>query len=118
MVFQHFEPKSSKKQRFFNGFRLGEASLGPGPPGRASRGEPGRPGQTSRTSPGQACARPRWGNVGEGLQEVAVTEEVGRRSRVRAFRFPESASEGFLLYAPSPVDVDRAPPDAGTVPGP
>ena len=28
----------------------------------------------------------RWENVGEGLQEVAVTAEVGRRSRVRAFR--------------------------------
>ena len=36
-------------------------------------------------------------NVGEGLQEVAVTEEVGRRSRVRTFRFPESASGGFSL---------------------
>ena len=29
----------------------------------------------------------RWGKVGEGLQEVAVTKEVGRRSRVRVFRF-------------------------------
>ena len=29
----------------------------------------------------------RWENVGEGLQEVAVTEDVGRGSLVRAFRF-------------------------------
>ena len=28
-----------------------------------------------------------WGDAGGGLQEVAVTEKVGRRSRVRAFRF-------------------------------
>ena len=55
----------------------------------------------------------RWENVGQGLQEVAVTEEVGRRSRVREFRFPESASEGFLLSAPSPGGVDRARDDAG-----
>ena len=27
---------------------------------------------------------------------------------------PESASEGFLLSAPSPGGVDRAPDDAGT----
>ena len=36
----------------------------------------------------------RWENVGEGLQEVAVTEEVGRRSRVRAFRFPRARAKG------------------------
>ena len=51
----------------------------------------------------------RWENVGEGSQEMAVTEEVGRRSRVRAFRlvfFPESASEGFLLCTPSPGGVE------------
>ena len=34
------------------------------------------------------------GNVGEGLQEVSVTEEVGRRSRVRAFRFPSARAKG------------------------
>ena len=28
--------------------------------------------------------------------------------------FPESASEGFLLSAPSPGGVDQAPDDAGT----
>ena len=55
----------------------------------------------------------RWENVGEGLQEVAVTEEVGRRSRVRAFRFSESASEGFSFSTPSPGGVDRARNDAG-----
>ena len=52
---------------------------------RAVRGELGCivwPGQTSRASLARACERPRWGNVGEGLQEVAVTEEVGRRSRI------------------------------------
>ena len=45
--------------------------------------------QTQMNGPGQGpeCWEWRWGNVGEGLQEVAVTEEVGRRSRVRAFRF-------------------------------
>ena len=29
------------------------------------------------------------------------------------YLFPESASEGFLLSAPSPGGVDRAPDDAG-----
>ena len=45
--------------------------------------------QTQMNGPGQGpeCWEWRWGNVGEGLQEVAVTKEVGRRSRVRAFRF-------------------------------
>ena len=38
-------------------------------------------------SQGQERWEWRWGNVGEGLQEVAVIDEVGRRSRVRAFRF-------------------------------
>ena len=32
--------------------------------------------------------------MSEGLQEVAVTEEVGRRSRVRAFRFPRARAKG------------------------
>ena len=45
--------------------------------------------QTQMNGPGQGpeCWEWKWGNVSEGLQEVAVTEEVGRRSRVRAFRF-------------------------------
>ena len=43
--------------------------------------------QMNGPSQGPECWEWRWGNVGEGLQEVAVTEEVGRRSRVRAFRF-------------------------------
>ena len=45
-------------------------------------------------SQGPECWEWRWGNVGEGLQEVAVTEEVGRRSRVRAFRFPRARAKG------------------------
>ena len=52
--------------------------------------------QTQMNGPGQGpeCWEWRWGNVGEGLQEVAVTEEVGRRSRVRAFRFPRARAKG------------------------
>mgnify|MGYP004038730323 CR=1 FL=1 len=71
--------------------------------------------QTQMNGPGQGpeCWEWKWGNVGEGLQEVAVTEEVGRRSRVRAFRFPRAQAR-FLLYAPPPGGVDRAPNDAGT----
>ena len=51
--------------------------------------------QTQMNGPGQGpeCWE-WWGNVGEGLQEVAVTEEVGRRSRVRAFRFPTARAKG------------------------
>ena len=53
MVFQHFEPKSSKNLRFFNGFGVGEASLGR--PGPASLARPAwlghsRPGFVVRVS--------------------------------------------------------------------
>ena len=45
--------------------------------------------QTQMDGPSQGQERWewRWGNAGEELKEVAVTEEVGRRSWVRAFRF-------------------------------
>ena len=50
----------------------------------------------------------RWENVGEGLQEVAVTEEVGRRSRVRAFRFPRARAKGSCcLRLPLGVWIER-----------
>ena len=52
--------------------------------------------QTQMNGPGQGpeCWEWKWGNISEGLQEVAVTEEVGRRSRVRAFRFPRARAKG------------------------
>ena len=55
------------------------------------------------------------GNVGEGLQEVAVTEEVGRRSRVRAFRFPRARAKGSCLVGlPLGVWIELGPmPERG-----
>ena len=68
MVFQPFEPKSFKKQRFFNGFRFGEASLGRpawlGQPGSATAGlaswlgcprEPKRPSKEVQDFPVGPC---------------------------------------------------------------
>ena len=54
MVFQHFEPKSSKNQRFFNGFGLREAGS---PAGRAYTG-PGRPSVAIRFV--MVCAIRMW----------------------------------------------------------
>ena len=62
--------------------------------------------QTQMNGPGQGpeCWEWRWGNVGEGLQEVAVTEEVGRRIRVRAFRLLATNSLRLVPESAKPVE--------------
>ena len=69
--------------------------------------------QTQMDGPGQGQERWewRWGNVGEGLQEVAVIDEVGRRSRVRAFRFSENGRQG--LDKPRQPNITRGGRDSG-----
>ena len=66
--------------------------------------------QTQMNGPGQGpeCWEWRWGNIGEGLQEVAVAEEVGRRSWVRAFRFPRARAKGSCcMRLPLGVWIER-----------
>ena len=76
MVFQHFEPKSSKNQRFFNSFRVG---AGPGPaqardgPGGAEAGtksfkNQGFQGVSASSALPEAGVGGRVGNAIEGFR--------------------------------------------------
>ena len=59
MVFQHFEPKSSKKHRFFNGFGVGPGSAGLHRARQSHAAGPSRARQTGRGQPSKPN-RPGW----------------------------------------------------------